>query len=93
MIYLKIMKNNEMTIKKNKKTTQDQATLNLPAWTSGPFGVLVDFNILLFLFKLLQSSGTRKPAIFLTETFCEMSRAFRQDLKVAMNYLKKISKA
>ena len=56
--YLKIMENNEMTIKTKKTTTQDQVNkieqFFLLAWTIGPFGLLVDFYTILL--KLIQSS-------------------------------------
>ena len=57
MSYLKIVKNNEMTMKTKKTTTQDHVKLNiffLLAWAIGLFGLLVAFYTLLL--KLIQSS-------------------------------------
>ena len=56
--YLKIMRNNEMTIKAKKMTTQDQEILNIFSFLLGqsdPLGYRSIF-ILLFLLKLIQSS-------------------------------------
>ena len=64
--HMKKMKNNEMKISTKKTTTQDQVTLNIFSFLLGPFGLLVDFYVLLFLLKLIQSFLTRKPAKFLT---------------------------
>ena len=54
MHYLKIMKNNDMTIETKKTTTQDQVKLNIFSFLLGPIGLLVDFYILLL--KLIHSS-------------------------------------
>ena len=56
--HMKKIKNNEMKISTKKTTTQDQVTLNIFSFLLGPFGLLVDFCILLFLLKLIQSSLT-----------------------------------